>query len=64
MNSKQSVHIERVGKLSYDIEGNESGWGNNEAQNYTYKDMDNAIVDNGILKIIAQSIVSLGFRSR
>ena len=40
-------------KWDYDTEGNEAGWGNNEAQYYTDSDKDNAWVDNGSLKITA-----------
>lgn len=40
-------------KWGYDIEGNEMGWGNNEAQNYTYADIDNAWVEKGKLHITA-----------
>lgn len=41
-------------KWKYDTEGNEFGWGNNEAQNYTNANEKNARVENGILKIIAR----------
>jgi len=40
-------------KWKYDTEGNEAGWGNNEAQYYTEANEKNAHVTNGILKIIA-----------
>jgi beta-glucanase (GH16 family) len=40
-------------KWLYDTEGNEAGWGNNEAQFYTRGQKKNAWVDNGILKITA-----------
>ncbi len=40
-------------KWDYDTEGNEAGWGNNEAQHYTKANKKNAQVENGILKIIA-----------
>lgn len=40
-------------KWSYDIQGNEYGWGNNEAQFYTFEDKDNAWVENGVLTITA-----------
>lgn len=39
-------------KWSYEI-GNNSGWGNNELENYTDR-RDNSIVSNGTLKIIAK----------
>lgn len=38
----------------YDTEGNDAGWGNNEAQYYTEADKDNAWVEDGILKITAR----------
>lgn len=41
-------------KWDYDTEGNSAGWGNNEAQHYTVAKKNNAWVENGILKIIAQ----------
>ena len=41
-------------KWSYDTEGNDAGWGNNEAQFYTEKRLENAKVENGILYVIAQ----------
>jgi len=37
----------------YDTVGNKSGWGNHEAQYYTYANPRNAWVDNGILSIVA-----------
>ncbi len=40
-------------KWLYDTEGNDAGWGNNEAQYYTTKRIENAEVENGILKITA-----------
>ncbi|MBN2175352.1 MAG: glycoside hydrolase family 16 protein [Bacteroidales bacterium] len=40
-------------KWRYDTEGNEFGWGNNEAQYYTMARVENAFVENGILKIRA-----------
>lgn len=40
-------------KWSYDTEGNNAGWGNNEAQFYTEKRIENAKVENGILNVIA-----------
>ncbi len=40
-------------KWRYDTEGNEAGWGNNEAQFYTDRRIENAQVENGILKIKA-----------
>lgn len=41
-------------KWRYDTEGNDAGWGNNEAQFYTSKRMENAKVDNGLLHVIAR----------
>ncbi len=41
-------------KWSYDTEGNDYGWGNNEAQYYTVANEKNARVENGVLKIIAR----------
>ncbi len=41
-------------KWKYDTEGNQDGWGNNEAQYYTVINEKNAIVENGILKIVAR----------
>lgn len=41
-------------KWIYDTEGNEAGWGNNEAQHYTVKRLENAKVENGILNVTAQ----------
>jgi beta-glucanase (GH16 family) len=38
----------------YDTEGNNAGWGNNEAQFYTVERLENANVENGILQVIAQ----------
>lgn len=40
-------------KWSYDTEGNEAGWGNNEAQWYTVAQKENAWANDGILKITA-----------
>ena len=40
-------------KWAYDTEGNDAGWGNNEAQYYTEKRIENASVKNGVLKITA-----------
>lgn len=40
-------------KWAYDTEGNEFGWGNNEAQYYTTKNIKNAHVNNGVLNITA-----------
>lgn len=37
----------------YDTTGNKTGWGNHEAQYYTYANPRNAWVDNGILSIVA-----------
>lgn len=41
-------------KWLYDTEGNDAGWGNNEAQLYTVERIENTKVENGILHIIAQ----------
>lgn len=41
-------------KWSYDVSGNEWGWGNNEKQSYTFKRLDNAHVKNGQLYITAK----------
>jgi beta-glucanase (GH16 family) len=41
-------------KWKYDTEGNDAGWGNNEAQYYTEANERNAIVENGVLKITAR----------
>lgn len=41
-------------KWWYDTEGNETGWGNYEAQHYTVKRLENAKVENGILNVTAQ----------
>jgi beta-glucanase (GH16 family) len=40
-------------KWIYDTEGNSAGWGNNEDQHYTAKNIENAKVVNGKLQIIA-----------
>lgn len=40
-------------KWAYDTEGNEHGWGNNESQFYTENRIENANVEDGLLKIIA-----------
>ena len=40
-------------KWDYDTEGNPHAWGNNEAQFYTRKRIENAKVEDGVLKIIA-----------
>ncbi len=40
-------------KWDYDTEGNEAGWGNNEAQHYTEASEKNAHIKNGILSITA-----------
>ncbi|MBN1340773.1 MAG: glycoside hydrolase family 16 protein [Bacteroidales bacterium] len=40
-------------KWRYDTEGNEAGWGNNEAQHYTSSVGKNARIENGVLKIAA-----------
>lgn len=41
-------------KWTYDTEGNDAGWGNNEAQFYTQNRIENALVENGILQITAR----------
>lgn len=41
-------------KWDYDTEGNEDGWGNNEAQFYTKANKKNAWVENGVLNITAR----------
>jgi len=41
-------------KWSFDTEGNAWGWGNNEAQYYTNRNIENAYVDSDFLHIIAQ----------
>lgn len=41
-------------RWDYDTEGNDAGWGNNEAQFYTTKRIENAQVKNGILSITAR----------
>jgi len=41
-------------RWAYDTEGNEQGWGNNEAQHYTNANEKNAFVKNGTLNIVAQ----------
>lgn len=40
-------------KWSYDTEGNASGWGNNEAQNYTKENIKNSEIKGGFLHINA-----------
>ncbi len=40
-------------KWMFDTDGNDEGWGNNEAQYYTYADNDNAWVENGTINITA-----------
>lgn len=40
-------------KWSYDINGNATGWGNNEYQNYTFGRTENSFVDGQYLHIIA-----------
>ncbi|WP_347839557.1 glycoside hydrolase family 16 protein [uncultured Draconibacterium sp.] len=40
-------------KWGYDTEGNDHGWGNNEAQFYTTKRQQNSKVENGMLHITA-----------
>ncbi len=46
--------IPDTSKWDYDTEGNESGWGNNEAEFYTKARIENARVENGTLSIIAR----------
>lgn len=41
-------------KWGYDTEGNDYGWGNNEAQFYTIGNPENAKVENGKLHIVAR----------
>ena len=41
-------------KWLYDTEGNEAGWGNNEAQIYTKNRLENSVISDGVLKIIAR----------
>ncbi len=41
-------------KWNYDTEGNDAGWGNNEAQFYTSQRIENARVENGALYVTAQ----------
>jgi beta-glucanase (GH16 family) len=41
-------------KWSYDTEGNDHGWGNNELQFYTEKDNENAFADGDYLHIVAK----------
>ena len=52
-------------KWSFDIKGNEVGWGNNEEQWYTDQRNENAYVSNGILRITAinESIRNKKYRS-
>jgi len=40
-------------KWEYDTEGNDAGWGNDEAQYYTDANGKNARVENGVLQITA-----------
>ncbi len=40
-------------RWNYDTQGNDYGWGNNEAQWYTVARAANAKIENGILKITA-----------
>ena len=47
------IGLPDTSKWDYDTEGNESGWGNNEAQHYTVARDSNAFVQNGKLRIIA-----------
>ncbi len=42
-----------ISKWNYDTVGNSYGWGNGEAQWYTYANPNNAFVSNGTLKITA-----------
>lgn len=41
-------------RWDYDMEGNDAGWGNNEAQFYTRERLENAQVKDGILHVTAQ----------
>ncbi|MDR1864343.1 MAG: glycoside hydrolase family 16 protein [Bacteroidales bacterium] len=41
-------------KWDFDTKGNATGWGNNEAQYYTYKDTSTAMVKDGLLHITAR----------
>lgn len=52
-------------RWNFDTQGNETGWGNNEAQHYTKADRNNAWVSNGLLTITAlkQSIGSKEYTS-
>lgn len=52
-------------KWIYDTEGNEQGWGNNEAQHFTVGKKENAYVSDGVLKITAinESIEGKDFSS-
>lgn len=47
-------------KWGFNTQGNTYGWGNNELQWYTDRDIDNARVCNGILRITAQKEESNG----
>ncbi len=40
-------------KWAWDTEGNSANWGNNEAQFYTSKRIENAYIENGVLNITA-----------
>lgn len=41
-------------KWNFETHGNSNGWGNNEKQFYTKNNLENALVSEGILKIIAR----------
>ena len=41
-------------KWGYDLEGNAAGWGNEESQFYTEARIENASVEEGVLKVIAR----------
>ncbi len=50
-----------AGKWSYDVDGNATGWGNNELQYYTQSRLENAEVKNGNLYITARKEEYSGF---
>ncbi|HAQ38060.1 MAG TPA: glycoside hydrolase [Saprospirales bacterium] len=41
-------------KWGFETKGNAHGWGNNEKQFYTERNLSNAVVEDGVLKIIAR----------
>lgn len=47
-------------KWVFDTKGNDYAWGNNEKQYYTENNLANAIVENGVLKIIARKELKEG----